>query len=63
MDSAKTLKKALHSIFELEVYENALKDIGTIKNAQSALGQLHRKNWMHLKKSQRKRKLKIILEK
>ena len=43
MDSAKTLKKALHSIFELEVYENALKDIGTIKNAQSALGQLHRK--------------------
>ncbi len=39
-DSAKTLKKALHSIFELELYENALRDIGSIKTAQSALGQL-----------------------
>ena len=39
-DSAKTLKKALHSIFELELYENALRDIGSIKTGQSALGQL-----------------------
>lgn len=42
-DSAKTLKKALHSIFELETYENALRDIGTVKTAQSALGQLEKK--------------------
>ena len=39
-DSAKTLKKALHSIFELEVYEKALTDIGTKAKTQSALGQL-----------------------
>lgn len=42
-DSAKTLKKALYSIFELETYENALRDIGTVKTGQSALGQLERK--------------------
>lgn len=40
MDSAKTLKKALHSIFELEIYEKALTDIGTKAKTQSALGQL-----------------------
>lgn len=39
-DSAKKLKKALHSIFELEVYEKALTDIGTKAKTQSALGQL-----------------------
>lgn len=39
-DSAKTLKKALHSIFELEVYEKALTDIGSKTKTQSALGQL-----------------------
>lgn len=39
-DSAKTLKKALYSIFELEVYEKALTDIGTKGKTQSAIGQL-----------------------
>lgn len=39
-DSAKTLKKALYSIFELEVYEKALADIGTKGKTQSAIGQL-----------------------
>lgn len=58
MDSAKTLKKALHSIFELEVYENALKDIGTIKNAQSALGQLHRKKLDAFEKVTKEKKAK-----
>lgn len=37
-DSAKTLKTALYSIFELEVYEKALTDIGS--GTQSAIGQL-----------------------
>ena len=58
MDSAKTLKKALHSIFEIEVYENALKDIGTIKNAQSALGQLHRKKLDAFEKVTKEKKAK-----
>ena len=39
-DSAKTLKKALYSIFELELYEKALTDIGSRTRTQSALGQL-----------------------
>ncbi|MBD5530079.1 MAG: AAA family ATPase [Lachnospiraceae bacterium] len=42
-DSAKTLKKALHSIFELEIYEKALTDIGSKAKTQSTLGQLERK--------------------
>ncbi|MCH5259021.1 MAG: AAA family ATPase [Lachnospiraceae bacterium] len=39
-DSAKTLKKALHSIFELEVYEKALLDLGNKNKTQSVIGQL-----------------------
>lgn len=39
-DSAKSLKKALHSIFELEIYEKAVIDIGSRGKTQSALGQL-----------------------
>lgn len=42
-DSAKTLKKALHSIFELEIYEKALTDIGSKAKTQSTIGQLERK--------------------
>lgn len=40
-DSAKKLKSALYSIFELEVYEKALTDIGTKNRTQSVLGQLN----------------------
>ena len=39
-DSAKTLKTALYSIFDLEAYEKALEDIGNIGKSQSVLGQL-----------------------
>lgn len=42
-DSAKTLKRALNSIFELEVYEKALVDLGSRGKTQSAIGQLDRK--------------------
>lgn len=43
-DSAKILKRALHSIFELEVYEKALQDIGNKSKTQSVIGQLEAKN-------------------
>lgn len=39
-DSAKTLRTALYSIFDLEAYEKALVDIGTKTRSQSAIGQL-----------------------
>lgn len=39
-DSAKTLRKALYSIFDLEAYEKALIDIGSTTRSQSAIGQL-----------------------
>lgn len=39
-DSAKTLRKALYSIFDLEAYEKALVDIGSKTRSQSAIGQL-----------------------
>ena len=39
-DSAKTLRTALYSIFDLEVYEKALVDIGSRTRSQSAIGQL-----------------------
>lgn len=39
-DSAKTLRKALYSIFDLEAYEKALVDIGSSTRSQSAIGQL-----------------------
>ncbi len=39
-DSAKTLRKALYSIFDLEAYEKALVDIGSVTRSQSAIGQL-----------------------
>ncbi len=42
-DSAKTLKRALNSIFELEVYEKALVDLGSKEKTQSAIGQLDRR--------------------
>ncbi len=42
-DSAKTLKRALNSIFELEVYEKALVDLGSRGKTQSVIGQLDRK--------------------
>lgn len=57
-DSAKTLKKALHSIFELETYENALRDIGTVKSAQSALGQLESKRLDAYEKAAKAKKTK-----
>lgn len=57
-DSAKTLKKALHSIFELETYENALRDIGTVKSAQSALGQLESKRLDAYEKAAKAQKTK-----
>lgn len=57
-DSAKTLKKALHSIFELETYESALRDIGTVKSGQSALGQLESKRLDAFEKAAKERKIK-----
>lgn len=39
-DSAKTLRTALYSIFDLEAYEKALVDIGSRTRSQSAIGQL-----------------------
>lgn len=60
-DSAKTLKKALYSIFELETYENALRDIGTIKNGQSALGQLERKRLDAYEKAAKAQKTKTYI--
>lgn len=42
-DSAKTLKRALNSIFELEVYEKALIDLGSKGKTQSVIGQLDRR--------------------
>lgn len=50
-DSAKALRKALYSIFELEVYERALRDIGNIRKSSSALGVLENKRLDELKKS------------
>lgn len=60
-DSAKTLKKALYSIFELETYENALRDIGTVKNGQSALGQLERKRLDAYEKAAKAQKTKTYI--
>lgn len=69
-DSAKTLKKALYSIFGLEIYENALRDIGTIKGGQTALAQLERKRLDAYEKAATEQKtknyireIKILLEK
>lgn len=42
-DSAKKLRKALYSIFDLEAYEKALEDVGKIGKSQSVLGQLELK--------------------
>ena len=39
-DSAKKLKKALYSIFDLEAYEKALDDVGRTDRSQSVIGQL-----------------------
>lgn len=39
-DSAKTLRKALYSIFELEAYEKAVDDVGSTNRSQTVLGQL-----------------------
>lgn len=39
-DSAKTLRKALYSIFDLEAYEKAVVDVGSTKSTQSVIGQL-----------------------
>lgn len=50
-DSAKTLKKALYTIFELEMYEKALIDIGNKNKSQSVLGQLDNKRLNVLKNS------------
>lgn len=50
-DSAKKLRKALYSIFELEVYENALRDIGNTRKTSSVLGSLETKRLDELKKS------------
>ena len=42
-DSAKTLRKALYSIFDLEAYEKALEDVGRVGRSQSVIGQLEAK--------------------
>lgn len=40
-ESAKSLKKALYSILELELYEYALRDLGTTTQSQTVIGILH----------------------
>ena len=50
-DSAKTLKQALNSIFDLEIYDKALRDIGTVNKSQSVLGQLYIKQLEAQKKA------------
>lgn len=42
-DSAKTLRKALYSIFDLEAYEKAIEDVGSISKSQSVIGILEGK--------------------
>lgn len=42
-ESAKTLRKALYSIFDLEAYEKAIEDVGSVSKSQSAIGMLETK--------------------
>ena len=50
-ESAKTLRSALYSRFDLEAYENAIKDIGNINKISSALGALRKEHDKILQKS------------
>ncbi len=50
-ESAKMLRTALYSIFELQVYENAVRDIGSVKKLSTALGKLENKRLEEIKKS------------
>ncbi|MEE0595954.1 MAG: AAA family ATPase [Agathobacter sp.] len=61
-DSAKMLKKALYSIFELEVYEKALGDIGSVKRAQSALGQLEKRRLVIAEKVSKGKKVRTCVK-
>ena len=54
-DSAKTLKQALNSIFDLEIYDKALRDIGTINKSQSVLGHLYNKQLEAQKKASKEK--------
>lgn len=42
-DSAKILRKALYTIFDLEAYEKAIDDLGSTTRSQSVIGQLETK--------------------
>lgn len=61
-DSAKTLRTALYSIFELEVYENALRDIGNTKKSSTVLGHLEKLRLDALKKIATEEKQKLYIK-
>lgn len=61
-DSAKTLKKALYSIFDLEAYEKALDDVGATSRSQSVLGQLETKRLKAAETSATEKKHKQYLK-
>ena len=50
-ESAKNLQSALYSIFDLELYEYALRDLGTTNKSQSVIGQIIAKKTKELENS------------
>ncbi len=61
-ESAKSLKKALFSILELELYEYALRDLGTTTQSQTVIGILHNKMLSARAKSTAEKKSREILK-
>ena len=61
-ESAKSLKKALFSILELELYEYALRDLGTTTQSQTVIGILHNKMLSARAKSTTEKKSREILK-
>ena len=60
-DSAKTLRRALYSIFDLETYEKALDDVGTVGRSQTVLGQLESKRLKAAEASATEKEIKNYL--
>ncbi len=61
-ESARSLKKALFSILELELYEYALRDLGTTTQSQTVIGILHNKMLSARAKSTTEKKSREILK-
>lgn len=60
-DSAKTLRSALYSIFDLEAYEKAVDDIGNKTRSQSVLGQLENKRFKAVEAATTEEKQRVRL--